>query len=136
LGAVQAIVRLTTGILDTVKDQKKQIELINVLRGVTEGKLFVEIDRARLTRRLAEIHESNGDVGTAADVIQEIAVETFGAMHRSEKIAFVLEQMRLCMDAQDFTRAQILSRKVWPDCLPSLFLATPSLHVRHPDPPS
>ena len=44
--------------------------------------------------------------------MQEIAVETFGAMHRSEKIAYVLEQMRLCMDNNDFTRAQILSRKV------------------------
>jgi 26S proteasome regulatory subunit N5 len=111
--SVQAIVRQATSILDTLESQEKQIELIKVLQAVTEGKLFVEIDRARLTRRLAMIHETNGDVGTAADVIQEIAVETFGAMHRSEKIAFVLEQMRLCMDAQDFTRAQILSRKVW-----------------------
>lgn len=113
---LQAIVRQATEILDTVEGRDKQVELIKVLQAVTEGKLVVEIDRARLTRRLAAIHESDGRVGDAADAMQEVAVETFGAMHRSEKVAYVLEQMRLCMDAKDFTRAQILSRKVRASC--------------------
>ena len=109
---VQAVVRRAVEILATIDSQDKQVELIKCLQAVTEGKLFVEIDRARLTRRLAMIYEKDGKVGDAADAMQEIAVETFGAMHRSEKIAYVLEQMRLCMDNADFTRAQILSRKV------------------------
>ena len=109
---VQAVVRRAAEILATIDSQDKQVELIKCLQAVTEGKLFVEIDRARLTRRLAMIYEKDGKVGDAADAMQEIAVETFGAMHRSEKIAYVLEQMRLCMDNADFTRAQILSRKV------------------------
>lgn len=40
--------------------------------------------------------------------------ETFGAMAKTEKIAFILEQVRLCLEKQDFIRAQILSRKVSP----------------------
>ena len=40
--------------------------------------------------------------------------ETFGAMAKTEKIAFILEQVRLCLDKKDFIRAQILSRKVSP----------------------
>ncbi|KAF9607855.1 hypothetical protein IFM89_002987, partial [Coptis chinensis] len=39
-------------------------------------------------------------------------VETFGAMTKTEKIAFILEQVRLCLDRQDYVRAQILSRKI------------------------
>lgn len=108
---LQAIVRRCSEFLDGAS-KEKQIELIKTLQAVTEGKLFVEIDRARLTKRLAHIYEADGKVSDAADAMQEIAVETFGAMHRSEKIAYVLEQMRLCMDNVDFTRAQILSRKV------------------------
>jgi 26S proteasome regulatory subunit N5 len=110
--SLQDIVRCSSEILDTVTTTPKQIELIKVLQDVTEGRLFVEIHRARLTKRLALIYEREGKIGDAADAILEMAVETFGAMHRSEKIAYVLGQMRLCMDNADFTRAQILSRKV------------------------
>lgn len=35
-------------------------------------------------------------------------------MAKSEKIAFILEQVRLCMDKGDYIRAQILSRKISP----------------------
>ncbi|KAH7427331.1 hypothetical protein KP509_10G039600 [Ceratopteris richardii] len=46
--------------------------------------------------------------------MQEIAVETFGAMAKTEKIAFILEQVRLCLDCNDYMRAQILARKINP----------------------
>jgi len=40
--------------------------------------------------------------------------ETFGAMAKSEKIAYILDQVRLCLERKDYVRAQILSRKVSP----------------------
>jgi hypothetical protein len=36
--------------------------------------IFVEIERARLTRRLAAIKESEGKVEEAAEVLQEVPV--------------------------------------------------------------
>jgi 26S proteasome regulatory subunit N5 len=33
-------------------------------------------------------------------------------MAKTEKIAFILEQVRLCLDKEDYIRAQILSRKI------------------------
>lgn len=97
--------------LDTAKSVEDRKELIKTLQAVTEGKIFVEIERARLTKRLADLYMAEGKTSDAADALQEMAVETFGAMHRSEKIAYVLLQMRLCMANKDFVRAQILSRK-------------------------
>lgn len=35
-------------------------------------------------------------------------------MAKSEKIAFILEQVRLCMDKGDYVRAHILSKKISP----------------------
>ncbi|KAG2447973.1 hypothetical protein HYH02_007002 [Chlamydomonas schloesseri] len=114
--AIQAVVRQAMGYIDSIPagDKETRVGLIKTLQAVTGGKIFVEIERARLTKRLAAIKEAEGNVDEAADILQEVAVETFGAMAKTEKIAFILEQVRLCLDKKDFTRAQILSRKVSP----------------------
>ena len=40
--------------------------------------------------------------------------EPFGAMAKTEKIAYILDQVRLCLERKDFTRALILSKKISP----------------------
>lgn len=44
---------------------------LNMLLG---AQIYVEIERARLTKRLAKIMEAGGDVNEAADTLQEVAV--------------------------------------------------------------
>ncbi len=58
------------------------------------------------------MQEEDGEVGKAAKTMQELAVETYGSMERKEKVDFILEQMRLCLDTQDYIRTQIISKKV------------------------
>lgn len=111
---VQAFVRQASGFVDDAPGADAQAELMKTLLAVTEGRIYVEIDRARLTRRLAAAKEAAGDLDGAAELLQEVAVETFGAMAKSEKIDFILEQVRLCLDRGDYVRAQILSKKVAP----------------------
>ena len=36
--------------------------------------IYVEIERARLTRKLAQLKEADGNIAEAADVLQEVAV--------------------------------------------------------------
>ena len=103
-GVVQAFVRQATGFVDAVPDPTAQAELMKTLLAVTEGRIYVEIDRARLTRRLAAVKEAAGDADAAGELLQEVAVETFGAMAKSEKIDFILEQVRVCLDRGDFVR--------------------------------
>ncbi|GMH32467.1 hypothetical protein BSKO_00301 [Bryopsis sp. KO-2023] len=112
--AVQSFVRQSIGYLDHTPDKETKVELIKTLQAVSEGKIYVEIERARLTKKLAKIKEEEGNVNDAADILQEVAVETFGAMAKTEKIAFILEQARLCLDKGDYVRAQIITRKVSP----------------------
>ena len=47
---------------------------VQTLRAVTEGKIHVELERARLTRQLAKIRESEGKVAEAADLMSEVQV--------------------------------------------------------------
>ena len=87
--------------------------------------IYVEIERARLTRTLAQLHEAEGRVADAADVLQELQVETFGSMEKREKVDFILEQMRLCLARHDYIRTQIISKKI-----SRKFFADESTHVR------
>ena len=106
------MVQQAMGYLESTPDLATKVKVIETLNSVSAGKIFVEIERARLTLQLARIHESQGKVKEAGEVLQEVAVETFGAMAKTEKIAFILEQVRLALDRNDYVRAQILSRKV------------------------
>lgn len=112
--AVQSMVRQCMSYIPDTPDKETRVELIKTLQALTEGKIYVEIERARLTRQLARMKEEEGAIAEAAEILQEVAVETFGAMAKTEKIAYILEQVRLCLDRKDFVRAQILSKKVSP----------------------
>lgn len=72
----------------------------------------MEVERARLTRTLSQIKEAEGDVVEACIILQELQVETYGSMDKREKTDFILEQIRLCLLKKDFTRAQIISKKI------------------------
>ncbi len=82
------------------------------MRTITEGKIYVENERARLTKQLADIREEEGKIKEASELMQEIQVETYGSMEKREKCEFILEQIRLCLDSKDNIRALILSDKI------------------------
>ena len=65
-----------------------------------------------MTRILSNIKKSQGDVKAAADILCELQVETFGSMDRREKTEFLLDQVALCIENNDWTQASILSRKI------------------------
>ena len=86
--------------------------LVTELRNITDGKMYLEAERARLTRTLAILKEAAGDIPSAADVLQDVHVETYGSISKREKIEFILEQMRLTLLKRDYIRAYIVSGKV------------------------
>jgi len=124
--AIKAMVKQAMSYIDSdasKMDQPTRTEMIETLVTLTEGKIFVEIERARLTRLLARMKEAEGKIAEAAELLQEIAVETYGSMSKTEKISFILEQVRLCLDRGDYVRAQIMARKISPRAFASENLA-------------
>ncbi|XP_041978327.1 26S proteasome non-ATPase regulatory subunit 12 [Aricia agestis] len=98
--------------VDKTPDKETKIKLIETLRSITEGKIYVEVERARLTHILAKIREGEDNVAEAAKIIQELQVETYGSMDKREKVELILEQMRLCLAIKDYIRTQIISKKI------------------------
>ena len=110
--AVTKMVQESCTYVEKTPDLETKLKLIDTLRTATEGKIYVEIERARLTMTLAKIREDQGNVAEAASILQELQVETYGSMERKEKIEFILEQMRLCLAKKDYIRVQIISKKI------------------------
>ncbi|CAG0893715.1 unnamed protein product [Cyprideis torosa] len=98
--------------VDKIEDETEKLRFIDTLRTVTEGKIYVEVERARLTLKLALMKEAEGKVKEAAEILQELQVETFGSMEKKEKVEMILEQMRLCLIRKDLVRCQIIAKKV------------------------
>merc|ERR1740137_409862 len=110
--AVTKMVQEACTYVEQTPNMETKLKLLDTLRQVTAGKIYVEIERARLTRTLAKIKEDQGDIAEAASVLQELQVETYGSMEKREKVEFILEQMRLCLAKKDYIRTQIISKKV------------------------
>ncbi|TFK77288.1 PCI-domain-containing protein [Pluteus cervinus] len=108
-GAVQAMVELSMTWLEPIKEKhgiKRWLELVETLRVVTEGKIYLETPRARVTLLLSHYHEAQAkeakdpeaakvSLETASELLSELQVETYSSMERREKTEFILEQMRL-----------------------------------------
>jgi 26S proteasome regulatory subunit N5 len=112
--AVTKTVQEAMSYLDDIDGEPARMVLLETLRDVTAGKIYVEMEGARLTRRLAQVKEAKGDLEGAAEIMQELQVETFGGMERAEKFDFILEQMRLCLEKNDFIRGAIIAKKIIP----------------------
>ncbi|RDW77491.1 hypothetical protein BP6252_05544 [Coleophoma cylindrospora] len=110
--ATTKMVQVVMGFLDSAPNLETKLSAIETLRTVTEGKIFVEVERARVTKILSDIKKEQGDLKAAMDILCELQVETFGSMERREKTEFILAQVALCIENEDWTQAGILSRKI------------------------
>ncbi len=93
--AITELVQLALSYLPALPTRSAKEDLIAALKAVTDGRLYVEIERARAIKALAEMLEEEGRIAEASEALQEVAVETFGSMEKKEKAEFLLEQVRL-----------------------------------------
>ena len=56
--------------------------------------------------------EGENDILEAANILQEVQVETYGSMDKREKLEFILYQMKIMLKKKDFVRFFIISKKI------------------------
>ncbi|CAK5129306.1 unnamed protein product [Meloidogyne enterolobii] len=98
--------------IEKLPNESTKERFIETLRAVTAGKIYVEVERARLTKRVVNKLEAEGKLDEACEMIMEMQVETYGSMEITEKVKFLLHQMRLSIQKEQYTRATIISRKI------------------------
>lgn len=105
-------VQLSMDALKDITDEKTKMDLIRTLCEVTEGKIFVEIERARLTKLLVEYLESKGELTEAMNLLQDLRLEILTTMDEKERVGLMLHQFRLCLRCNDQLRASLCAEKI------------------------
>lgn len=109
---ISAVVAEALLYLEDTPSLEVKIELIKTLKEICEGKIYVEGESAHLHFMLSKIYEGQGNIDDACDIIQDVHVETYGALTKKEKAVYILEQIRLNLLKKDYIRALISSRKM------------------------
>lgn len=110
--SIKCMIRDSCEMVDSISDESIKNQLIEVLRTVTAGKIYVEVERARLTKRVVDKLEKAGKVEEAREMIMELQIETYGSMEVREKVQYLLHQMRLSIQLGDYFRAGVISKKI------------------------
>ncbi|KAK9174345.1 PCI domain protein [Cryptosporidium meleagridis] len=97
-----------------IKNMAECNKIITILSEITQGKIYLELERARLMLILSNIKQEDNDLKEASKLLEDITVETIGNMDLREKTQYVLEQMRLSLLCKDFVRLQIFAKKINP----------------------
>ncbi len=72
--AITRMVQTVMGFLDETPNLETKLSVIEAVRTVTEGKIFVEVERARVTKILSDIKKKQGDLKAATDILCELQV--------------------------------------------------------------
>ncbi|KAK6732079.1 hypothetical protein RB195_016448 [Necator americanus] len=110
--AIAKMVRDACEMVEKMPNEEVKMKLVDTLRTVTAGKIYVEVERARLTSLVVKKLEAEGKLEEATNLILELQVETYGSMEIKEKVEFLLEQMRFTVARADYIRASIISNKI------------------------
>lgn len=115
---IQTMIKAVIDQLDNLDDNKPKeldlkIKLIETIRTVTDKKIFVEVERAIVSKKLSEIYlDKYHDLDKATEILCELQVETYSLMSFETKIEYILEQIKLTLQKKDYDQAKILSRKI------------------------
>lgn len=92
--------------------ENQRIIIIETLRNTCRGKLPLEIEYARLTKMVSNYKELKNDYADAADILNELQVETLIQMDKHERTDLMLEQIRLNLLTKNIVKAQISVKKI------------------------
>ena len=110
--SIQKAVQLSMDHLQDIADEKTKMDLVKILCDVTEGKIFVEVQRARLTELLVDYLEKKGELNEAMNLLQDLRLEILTSMEKKERIGLMLHQFRLCLECKDQLRASLCAEKI------------------------
>lgn len=96
----------------SLTSKEKEQEVLERLAYVTDNKIHVELEHARFTIDLAKLHEDAGRKKSACEMLRGLHIETITNMPRLEKLDALNQQIRLCLELEDYEHTPLVSRKI------------------------
>lgn len=110
--AIGELIKECSSYVDHIEDLKVKTNLIETLRNVSEGKLYAENERAKLSMKLSKIRKEEGNLTAAIKILEQLKIDTLGTVSKKDRIELILEQMELLMETKDFIKCLILAKKI------------------------
>lgn len=109
--AILAMIRACMEYLKFI-EKESRVLFIQDLRDISKGKIYLEVERSRLTKDLADLKESEGFIKEASDIMGELQIESIGTMPPVERVEFFLHQIRLYIATGQFEIAKVMANKI------------------------
>lgn len=97
---------------DDPEQLQTKIHIIETIRTVTDKKIFAEVERAQVSRVLAEIYLAQDNLDLACEILCDLQVETYLMMPFPTKVEYILQQVDLTLRRHDYAQARVLLRKI------------------------
>ena len=91
--------------------------LCKTICNLTEGKVFVDNQRAQIVKEFALYLEEKKKYEEASELLKSMHIETFVSLDKREKTEFLLVQLRIALKCNDYLQAQLLSNKINPNII-------------------
>lgn len=93
-----------------VRDEK--VKLLETLKTVTNGKLYSEMERAKICKDLAAMMKEDGNVSRAISILDDLKIDTITSLNRKDRIEIILQQMELLVESKDYVKCLIVAKKI------------------------
>lgn len=100
--------------IEGASDSIKKIPLLEAIVRVSEGRVILEVERARACKVYANALVSEGRLKDALMCMIEVPVETFTSMDRPEMLQMIIDQLRLAILTADWSVLSVILRKITP----------------------
>lgn len=110
--AIGEMIRECCKFSDQMTDRAQKLKLLETLRLVTNGKLYSEMERAKICKDLAVMRKEDGQIGKAIEVLEELKIDTITSLNRKDRVEIILELMELLVETKEFVKCLIVAKKI------------------------
>lgn len=110
--AIGEMIRECCKFCDKLTERNERIKLLETLKTVTNGKLYSEVERAKICKDLSALKREDGNLTKAIDILEDLKIDTLTSLDRKEKIEIILQLMELLVKSKDFVKCLIVAKKI------------------------
>lgn len=110
--AIGEMIRECCKFFDLLTDKAQKVKLLETLKIVTNGKLYSEMERAKICKDLAAIKKGEGNIPQAILILEDLKIDTLTTLDREERIEIILQLMELLVESKEFVKCLIIAKKI------------------------
>lgn len=110
--AIGEMIRECCKFSDLITNREEKTKLLETLKTVTNGKLYSEMERAKICKDLALIKREDGNISKAIEILEDLKLDTLTSLDRKDRIEVILELMEMLVESKEFIKCLIIAKKI------------------------